>query len=227
MHCPHCQTELIATANFCSRCGQQLPKGAGLRVHQQAGSVTGTMTGLVASERALPPDAPATVEQKIDTVAGVVTGIALGGAGGPLYLVGQQHHIDQHGQTVHGPQTNIAGGVDTGGGDFTGGAVTPGATSPAPDLLRALPNLLAAVAQAGAAGLLNAEQVIDLETALRKALNQAVQTQPNIDLLLGHLTTAHALVSAAAPAHSLATTLTHLLAILRARASAAYGEKDR
>ncbi len=98
-----------------------------------------------------------------------------------------------------------AGTVNTGGGAYIGGSVTAGgdfvgrdkmvgAPSGQPDLVVELQKLRAALTRAGTQGLLDEDDVIDAEAALRKALRQAEQPTPDPQAIRRHLATVQEMV---------------------------------
>lgn len=119
-------------------------------------------------------------------------------------FVESQAVFDQRGQTVHGAQTNIEGGVDTGGAIFNSGVMNSATAQTQADVVGELRTLLAMVKQAGEQGLLDEEQVIDVESVLRKAVIQAEKEQPGGEVLASHLARAQAMVGKVAGAHGLA-----------------------
>ncbi|MEZ4730267.1 MAG: CHAT domain-containing protein [Caldilineaceae bacterium] len=200
-------------------------EAARLVIRQRMREVRGTVMGLVAETGALPSGVQAEVGQKIDRVeaGGIVTGMVLGGEGGSVHVGGEQQYVtnrsvfDQRGQTVQGAQTNIEGGVHTGGGIFNSGVINQGAAPMQADLIGELRTLLAMVKQAGEQGLLDEERVIDVESALRKAVLQAEKGQLNGEAILGHLRKAQATMAEVAPAHSLAVAIQKLVGMVDRR----------
>jgi hypothetical protein len=168
----------------------------------------GPLTAAIVHYRATPmPPLPSasepTTANQPTSIQQTATGrnIAQAAPGGTATVNDHSRHtvFDQRGQTVHGRQTNIAGNVNTGGGLFNSGTIHTGGnltgrdhiTNPAPvDLPAELSNLLAQVTQAGQQGLLDELTVIDVESALRKAL--ALLRKPGADqkAVLTQLTTA-------------------------------------
>lgn len=99
--------------------------------------------------------------------------------------------FNQTGQTVLGPQTNIEGGVNTSGGLFNSGIMnTPGAVPAQPSLAAQLRNLQQAITQAGQQRLFDEDTAIDVEAALRKAINQAEKATPDRQAIQTHLAAA-------------------------------------
>lgn len=194
-----------------------------LVIQQRMQAVGGTVTGLVAGKGALPAGVPVEVGQTVDTVegGGIVTGVVLGGEGAPVHIGGEQQYVtnqpvfDQRGQRVHGPQTNIAGGVHTGGGLFNSGVLKQGAAPSSVKVVEELRRLLEMVKEAGEQGVLDEDRVIDVEGALRKALRQAEKGQPKVNLIVGHLSKAQAIVAEVGAAHDLMGALARILRMVK------------
>lgn len=111
-------------------------------------------------------------------------------------FVGRDKHVvrrttfDQRDQIVLGGQTNIDGGVNTGGGIVNSSIINTGTAPAQPSLVAQLRNLQSAIAQAGQQGLLDEDTAIDVDGALRKAINQAEKATPDRQAIQSHLATA-------------------------------------
>lgn len=115
--------------------------------------------------------------------------------------------FNQSGQTVLGPQTNIAGGVHTAGGIFNSGIMNSSPTSSQSLLLAQLRNLQTRLTQAAQQGLIDEDTAIDAESAIRKAINQADKPTPNQELIQTHLATARDQLAHVPAASGLVTAL--------------------
>ena len=106
--------------------------------------------------------------------------------------------FDQKGQTVHGPQTNIAGSV---------GEVNVGAVSDLTGLLEELEQLKSELASAAQRGEIDQDLAADAEYQMNKALNQARRHELDRGRFLGHLSQAQDLLKTAAAGAGLVTAL--------------------
>lgn len=123
--------------------------------------------------------------------------------------VENQAVVDQRGQTVQGEQINIEGGVEA-----SNGVANIAAIPLAVDARSELRSLLTMVARASTTGVLDEEQMIDVEGALRKAAAHAERGQWNADLIIDHLIKAQTIMAKVAAGHELITAIEKLLGML-------------
>ncbi|MCB0190080.1 MAG: hypothetical protein KDE31_37670, partial [Caldilineaceae bacterium] len=136
----------------------------------------------------------------------------------PAMDASPQSVFNRSGQTVNGPQTNIAGSIHITGGILNTGILYTGPAPTQPDLVAELDQLISLVTQAGQQGHLDDDTTIDIEAALRKALAQGKKPQRDSQLILTHLTTAQQLITAGGQAPDntapLIAALTHAIALV-------------
>ena len=121
-NCQNCNQPMDEGAKFCSNCGAKAPKSSQITVNQEAGTVSGTMTGAVLGELGTSVGIESTTNQKVDTISegGTMVGTVLGGEG-TTHIGGQQ----RYGETIEGDQ-HVCG--DSVGGDKTTVGDISGAT---------------------------------------------------------------------------------------------------
>lgn len=103
-NCQNCNNPMDDGAKFCSNCGAKAPKSNKITVNQEAGTVSGTMTGAVLGELGTAAGIESSTTQKVDTISegGTMVGTVLGGEA-PTHI-GDQHI---HGDSVGGDKTAI------------------------------------------------------------------------------------------------------------------------
>lgn len=211
---------LVIWQNILSEAWKQTKVDALIAVAQQRYPTYAPLTAAIAHYRATPiPPLPATAtptspSQPANTQQ-TATGrnIAQAGPGGSATVNDRSRRtaFDQRNQTVLGPQTNIEGGVHTAGGIFNSGIMhTPGAAPTQPSLVAQLRNLQSAITQAGQQGLLDEDTTIDVDAALRKAINQADKPTPDRQAIQAHLATVRDKLAPFPSAGSLVTAINAL-----------------
>lgn len=187
---------------------------AGERGIAIGGNVTGSNLSTGDNTRQIQTDRY--IERKVETGGGTYVEGNVDTKGGDF--VGRDKRVtrhtafDQSGQTVLGGQTNIEGGVHTAGGIFNS---NPGAIPAQPALATQLRNLQNAIAQAAKQGLIDDDTAIDVDGALRKAINQADKPTPDRQAIQTHLATARdklAPIPAASGLVNAINAISHLLA---------------
>lgn len=218
---------LVIWQNILSEAWKQTKVDALIAVAQQRYPTYAPLIAAIAHYRATPipplpataaptsPDQPANTQQ---TATG--RNIAQAGPGGSATVNdhSQRTAFNQTGQTVYGPQTNIAGGVHISGGIFNTGLLNTSGLPAQVDIPAELRKLLAQVTQAGQQGILDDITTIDAESALKKAIVLASKPTPDHQAILAHLTTAQATISAApngATTSRLTTAISTIIGIVR------------
>lgn len=152
------------------------------------------------AEKTKPDPKTRRADNTVDTGGGTYIGGNVNTGGGTFVGRDQINRtaFDQRGQTVHGSQTNIEGGVQTSGGIFNSGIINTNVVPSRTAVLAELHSLLAVVTQVGEHNILDAEDVIDAESFLRKAVIQVSKTQPDGQLIIVYLVKAREIVTAIA-----------------------------
>lgn len=219
---------LVIWQNILTEAWKQSKVDALIVVAQQRYPTYAPLTAAIAHYRATPiptlptTEAPTSPGQPANTQQTAIgRNITQAGPGGSATVNNHSHHtaFNQSGQTVYGPQTNIAGGVHTSGGLFNSGIMT---TNPAPtpaDIMAELRKLLAQVTQAGQQGLFDEITTIDAESALKKAITLAGRPVPDRQAILTHLTVAQTTITSAmqnaAGAQTLTSAVSNIVTLIR------------
>ncbi len=115
-------------------------------------------------------------------------------------------NFDQKGQTVHGPQTNIVGDVDT---------LNVGAVNDHAGLVAELERLKSQLAEAAQRGEIDQELATEAEYRVSQAGDEASKPSPDRGRFLDHLTQAQDLLKTAAAAAGLVTALGKVAEVAR------------